>query len=165
MKNISSRTITLGSRPSKLARWQTEHVLEQLQTAWPDLSYQMITMVTEGDKRLDKPLPEIGGKGVFTAELETALRSGQIDLAVHSLKDLPIESAIGLCIGAVSQRADAHDVLISADGRPAGRPAPRRAGRHIQPAPASAAADRPAGPEHPAAARERGYPPPQSAAG
>lgn len=129
MKNISSRTITLGSRPSKLARWQTEHVLEQLQTAWPDLSYQMITMVTEGDKRLDKPLPEIGGKGVFTAELETALRSGQIDLAVHSLKDLPIESAIGLCIGAVSQRADAHDVLISADGvRLAGLPHGARVG-------------------------------------
>jgi hydroxymethylbilane synthase len=117
MKKISKRTITLGSRPSKLARWQSEHVLEQLKTAWPEYSFQMITMVTEGDKRLDKPLPEIGGKGVFTAELETALRSGQIDLAVHSLKDLPIESSVGLCIGAVSQRADAHDVLISADGQ------------------------------------------------
>ena len=60
---MTTRTITLGSRPSKLARWQTEHVLEQLKTAWPGLSFQMITMVTEGDKRLDKPLPEIGGKG------------------------------------------------------------------------------------------------------
>src|SRR5512142_424293 len=76
----------------------------------------MVTLVPEGDKTLDRPLPEIGGKGVFTAELEAALRSGQIDLAVHSLKDLPIETAAGLCIGAVSRRADAHDVLISASG-------------------------------------------------
>ncbi len=116
MNKLTSRTITLGSRPSKLARWQTEHVLDLLKSAWPDLSYQMITLVTEGDKTLDRPLPEIGGKGVFTAELEAALRSGQIDLAVHSLKDLPIETAAGLCIGAISRRADAHDVLISANG-------------------------------------------------
>jgi hydroxymethylbilane synthase len=110
------RTITLGSRPSKLARWQTNHILEQLQAAWPDRSYQVVTMVTEGDKRLDRPLPEIGGKGVFTAELEAALLSGQIDLAVHSLKDLPVNNAPGLCIGAISPRADAHDVLISSAG-------------------------------------------------
>ncbi len=120
MKNSPSRTLTLGSRPSKLAMWQTEHVLEQLKAAWPDLSCQILTMVSEGDKRLDRPLPEIGGKGLFTAELEAALRSRQIDLAVHSLKDLPIESAPGLCIGAVSRRADAHDVLISASGRKLG---------------------------------------------
>src|SRR5512143_2410147 len=116
MKVTTTRTITLGSRPSKLARWQTGHILEKLQAARPDLDYQMVTLVTEGDKTLDRPLPEIGGKGVFTAELESALRSGQIDLAVHSLKDLPIETTAGLCIGAVSRRADAHDVLISASG-------------------------------------------------
>ncbi|RPJ47712.1 MAG: hydroxymethylbilane synthase, partial [Chloroflexi bacterium] len=116
MNSLSTRTITLGSRPSKLARWQTNHVLEQLKAAWPDLTCQVTTLVTEGDKRLDKPLPEIGGKGVFTAELEAALRAGQIDLAVHSLKDLPVESAPGLCLGAISQRADAHDVLISPAG-------------------------------------------------
>ncbi len=116
MKIPTSRTITLGSRPSKLARWQTDHILDLLKSAWPNLTYQMVTLVTEGDKTLDRPLPEIGGKGVFTAELEAALRSGQIDLAVHSLKDLPIQTAPGLCIGAVSRRADAHDVLISANG-------------------------------------------------
>jgi hydroxymethylbilane synthase len=77
----------------------------------------MVTLLTEGDKTLDRPLPEIGGKGVFTAELETALRSGEIDLAVHSLKDLPVDNAAGLCIGAVSQRADARDVLVSANGK------------------------------------------------
>src|SRR5512142_226152 len=116
MKATTTRTITLGSRPSKLARWQTGHILELLQAAWPGLNCQMITLVTEGDKVLDRPLPEIGGKGLFTAELEGALRSGQIDLAVHSLKDLPVESAPGLCLGAIGKRADAHDVLISASG-------------------------------------------------
>lgn len=114
---VSTRIITLGSRPSKLARWQTEHVLQLLQSAWPGLACRMVTLLTEGDKTLDRPLPEIGGKGVFTAELETALRSGEIDLAVHSLKDLPVDNAAGLCIGAVSQRADARDVLVSANGK------------------------------------------------
>lgn len=117
MGYLSTRTITLGSRPSQLARWQTEHVLGLLQKSWPGLDCRMVTLVTQGDRTLNRPLPEIGGKGVFTAELETALHSGEIDLAVHSLKDLPVESAPGLCIGAVSQRADARDVLISANRR------------------------------------------------
>lgn len=117
MGYLSTRTITLGSRPSQLARWQTEHVLDLLQKSWPGLDCRMVTLVTQGDRTLNRPLPEIGGKGVFTAELETALHSGEIDLAVHSLKDLPVESAPGLCIGAVSQRADARDVLISANRR------------------------------------------------
>ncbi|RPJ42368.1 MAG: hydroxymethylbilane synthase, partial [Chloroflexi bacterium] len=82
---------------------------------WPGLSCRMVTLVTEGDKTLDRPLPEIGGKGLFTAELENALRSGEIDLAVHSLKDLPVDSSPGLCIGAISKRADARDVFISAN--------------------------------------------------
>lgn len=113
---MSLRVITLGSRPSKLARWQTAYILEKLKSAWPEVEYQMVTLETEGDKILDRPLPEIGGKGLFTAELEASLRSGAIDLAVHSLKDLPVEDAPGLCIGAVGQRADAHDVLISRSG-------------------------------------------------
>lgn len=113
MGSINTRTITLGSRPSQLARWQTEYVLGLLQQAWPALECRMITLVTQGDRTLNRPLPEIGGKGVFTAELEAALHSGEIDIAVHSLKDLPVESAPGLCTGAISQRADARDVLIS----------------------------------------------------
>src|SRR5512144_467329 len=111
---IRPRTIVLGSRPSRLARWQTEYILDLLKTWWPELTCQMVTLVTEGDKVLDRPLPEIGGKGVFTAELEAALRTGEIDLAVHSLKDLPIEAPDGLILGAISQRADARDVLVSA---------------------------------------------------
>ncbi|HAL15955.1 MAG TPA: hydroxymethylbilane synthase [Anaerolineaceae bacterium] len=116
MNNPTTRIITLGSRPSKLARWQTEHILTQLKSAWPDLSFQLVTLVTTGDKIIDRPLPEIGGKGVFTAELESALRSGEIDLAVHSLKDLPVENSAGLSIGAVGSRACAQDVLISTRG-------------------------------------------------
>jgi len=113
MSMLTTRMITLGSRPSKLARWQTEHILDQLKTAWPDLSCRIVTLVTEGDKNLSQALPEIGGKGVFTAELEAALLSGEIDLAVHSLKDLPVEYSSGLSIGAVGLRADARDVLIA----------------------------------------------------
>jgi hydroxymethylbilane synthase len=117
MSMPTTRTITLGSRPSKLARWQTQHILDQLKTAWPELTCRVVTLFTEGDKNLTQALPEIGGKGVFTSELEAALRSGEIDLAVHSLKDLPVDSSAGLCIGAVGQRADARDVLITAHGQ------------------------------------------------
>ncbi len=116
MNNTTTRIITLGSRPSKLARWQTEHILAQLKSAWPALSFRLVTLVTTGDKIIDRPLPEIGGKGVFTAELESALLSGEIDLAVHSLKDLPVENSAGLSIGAVGLRACAQDVVISAKG-------------------------------------------------
>jgi hydroxymethylbilane synthase len=77
-------------------------------------------MTTSGDRILDKPLPEIGGKGLFTEELDNALRSGEIDLAVHSLKDLPIDDAPGLAIGAICSREDARDVLISRTGRTLG---------------------------------------------
>jgi hydroxymethylbilane synthase len=113
MDAITNRTITLGSRPSKLARWQTVHILDALKAIHPDLSFRVVTLMTEGDKTIDRPLPEIGGKGVFTAELETALRSAQIDLAVHSLKDLPVDHSPGLCIGAISARANPQDVLLS----------------------------------------------------
>ena len=117
MSMPTTQIITLGSRPSKLARWQTQHILDQLKTAWPELTCRVVTLVTEGDKNVTQALPEIGGKGVFTSELETALRSGEIDLAVHSLKDLPVDSSAGLSIGAVGLRADARDVLITANGQ------------------------------------------------
>jgi hydroxymethylbilane synthase len=117
MNPTETRSIILGSRPSKLARWQTEHVRDLLQAAWPALTCRIVFFETQGDKNLAQPLPEIGGKGVFTTELETALRSGEIDLAVHSLKDLPVAESPELCIAAISQRADARDVLISANGK------------------------------------------------
>ena len=109
----SDRIIRLGTRGSALARWQTDHVAALLQAAHPGLSVEVEVITTQGDRVLDKPLPNIGGKGVFTAELEAALRSGQIDYAVHSLKDLPTESPNGLTIGAIPLRADPADVLVS----------------------------------------------------
>lgn len=106
-------TLAVGTRGSALARWQTDWVIVRLTAAWPGLTCAINLFQTSGDKILDKPLPEIGGKGLFTDELENALRSGEIDLAVHSLKDLPIDNAPGLTLGAIGERADARDVLIS----------------------------------------------------
>lgn len=106
-------SLTIGTRGSALARWQTDWVIERLKKSWPGLDCQIKLFHTSGDKILDKPLPEIGGKGLFTEELENALRAGEIDLAVHSLKDLPIDDATGLTLGAICVRTDARDVLIS----------------------------------------------------
>lgn len=114
MSLAGTRIITLGSRPSQLARWQTEWILNGLKKAHPEFSYRVVTLITEGDRKLDRPLPAIGGKGLFTAELERALLQSEIDLAVHSLKDLPTQSSPELTIGAISARADPRDVIISA---------------------------------------------------
>ncbi len=108
-----TRTLTIGTRGSALARWQTDQVMNHLKAAWPQLECSIKLFHTSGDKILDKPLPEIGGKGLFTEELENALKSGEIDIAVHSLKDLPIDEEGGLTIGAICERGDARDVLIS----------------------------------------------------
>ena len=116
MESIPSRTLIIGTRGSALARWQTDRVTQRLVTSWPQTEYQTKLFTTSGDKILDKPLPEIGGKGLFTEELENALRSSEIDLAVHSLKDLPIADSTGLIIGAICTREDARDVLIARDG-------------------------------------------------
>ena len=109
---------TLGTRTSALALWQTNHIIERLQRAWPGLACHLQPFVTQGDKTqaLDQPLPEIGGKGLFTAELERALLAGEIDLAVHSLKDLPVEDVPGLTIGAITSRADVRDALVARNG-------------------------------------------------
>ncbi len=104
--------LTIGSRVSKLAMWQTNHIIDLLRGAFPALDCKTEPFVTKGDKTLDMPLPVIGGKGLFTSELEAALRDGRIDLAVHSLKDLPVENADGLTLGAIVGRADVRDLLI-----------------------------------------------------
>ncbi|GAB4544014.1 MAG: hydroxymethylbilane synthase [Anaerolineae bacterium] len=115
-KHIDGRTLILGTRPSQLARWQTDFVAAALQRAWPGLRTEIKVYTTRGDRELDRSLPEIGGKGLFTAEIEAALRAADIDLAVHSLKDLPIAESEGLAIGAVLERATARDVLVSRHG-------------------------------------------------
>jgi hydroxymethylbilane synthase len=106
-------TIKIGTRGSELALWQAHHVADLLRAAYPDTTVEIVTFTTKGDKILDKSLPEIGGKGLFTEELERALLAGEIDCAVHSLKDLPTEQPKGLVIGAVPKRGAVEDVLIS----------------------------------------------------
>lgn len=110
--------VVLGTRASPLARAQTETVMARLTEAWPDLSCETRVISTAGDRTQasGEPLPEIGGKGLFTAALERALREGDIDLAVHSLKDLPTEDAKGVVVGAVTARADVRDCLVSRAG-------------------------------------------------
>lgn len=107
------KTLIIGSRRSPLARIQSELVRHLLLEAWPDLQVEIEFMDTRGDRNREDPLPAIGGKGLFTAELETALHEKRIDLAVHSLKDLPVEDNPGLAVLAVPERADTHDILVS----------------------------------------------------
>lgn len=106
-------SIRFGTRGSDLALWQTRHMMALLQAALPGQSVEYEIIKTHGDKVLDTPLPLIGGKGVFTAELESALHEKRIDCAVHSLKDLPTDPPAGLVIGAISMRENPADVLIS----------------------------------------------------
>ncbi len=108
-------TVRVGTRSSRLALWQTELVIGRLRTAHRGLACRVVTLSTQGDEVIDRPLPEIGGKGVFTERIEEALRSNEIDIAVHSLKDLPVEEAEGTAIAAVLAREEARDVLVSRD--------------------------------------------------
>ena len=122
------KPLVFGSRGSALALAQSRQVMAQLQAAWPTYSFEMRIIKTQGDRLSEdaaRPLEEKLGKGLFTGELERALRSGEIDLAVHSLKDLPTADAEGLVLAAIPRRADARDVLISRyastlEGLPAG---------------------------------------------
>ena len=105
--------IVLGSRGSQLALWQTNHVKTTLEKHFPAINLEIKIIKTTGDKLLDVALAKIGDKGLFTKQIETALLSGEIDLAVHSLKDLQTTQPEGLCIGAVSKRETPNDVLIA----------------------------------------------------
>jgi len=111
-----TRELIFASRPSNLARWQTNFVMEQLRKSWIDLQAEMQIITTRGDKILDQALPDIGGKGLFTYELEQALLTGRLHAAVHSLKDLPTEDSPGLIIASIPVRADYHDVLVCPTG-------------------------------------------------
>lgn len=108
--------LIFATRPSALALWQTTYIAEQLQSAWKGLSCEEVIITTKGDRVLDKPLPEVGGKGLFTYELEGALREGRVHAAVHSLKDLPTEDTPDLTVSAIPERVDARDVLVCPAG-------------------------------------------------
>ena len=119
--------VRIASRGSRLALWQSNRVRERLSEAWPGRTFEIVQIETKGDRLLDQPLPEIGGKGLFTEALERALLSGDVDVAVHSLKDLPTEFPEGLKVGAVCEREDPRDVWLARKGGPAA-PAELRAG-------------------------------------
>jgi|YNPBryulayer2012_1023412.scaffolds.fasta_scaffold03008_3 hydroxymethylbilane synthase len=105
--------IRIGTRKSPLALWQAEFIKAELQTRFPDTEFSLCHIQTTGDKILDSPLSKIGDKGLFTREIEHALLRREIDLAVHSLKDLPTKTPDGLAISAITKREDTRDVLIS----------------------------------------------------
>lgn len=115
--NDSTHTLRLGTRGSQLARWQADWVAARLREI-PGVSVELIEIRTQGDVQQVGPIGAIGTQGVFTKELQTALLEDRIDLAVHSLKDLPTDPTPGLRIGAVPARAPVADVLISRDKRP-----------------------------------------------
>ena len=110
---MNSDTITIGTRASKLALWQAEYVAAEIEKHHPAVRVELRKMTTKGDRILDAPLAKIGGKGLFTKELEQAMLAGEIDLAVHSLKDMPTEVPAGLVIGAITERLDAGDAFVS----------------------------------------------------
>ncbi|WP_008315039.1 hydroxymethylbilane synthase [Leptolyngbya sp. PCC 6406] len=107
-----TRTIRIGSRKSQLALVQTHWVRDELQKQFPDLTFEVQTMDTQGDKVLDVSLSKIGDKGLFTQELEDGMVQGDIDFAVHSLKDLPTRLPEGLILGCVTEREDPADALV-----------------------------------------------------
>ena len=108
--------IRIGTRKSRLALVQTELVRQKIKAAFPEAETEVVELSTKGDEILDRSLTSFGGKGVFTKELEDALLREEIDLAVHSAKDIPMEFPEGLCIGAVTERADVRDVLVTRNG-------------------------------------------------
>lgn len=113
----SKRKIIIGTRGSELALWQTNFVKSLLQKKFPSLEIDIVIIKTKGDKILDVPLAKIGDKGLFTKELEIKLINGEIDLAVHSLKDLETEIDERLTIGAITKRHSVNDILIAREKR------------------------------------------------
>jgi hydroxymethylbilane synthase len=111
---LAGAVLRAATRRSPLARWQAAHVAGLLATAFPGLTVELVGIETEGDQRLDVPIAEIGGKGVFAKEVQRAVLDGHADFAVHSAKDLPAVTVDGLVLAAVPERADPHDALVGA---------------------------------------------------
>nr|WP_315040556.1 hydroxymethylbilane synthase [uncultured Moraxella sp.] len=107
------KTLKIATRQSPLALWQAEHIKARLEQLYPDLTIELLTMTTKGDKILDTPLAKIGGKGLFVKELEQALFDKRADIAVHSLKDVPMELPNGLTLGAYCEREQPTDAFVS----------------------------------------------------
>ncbi|MCF6356071.1 MAG: hydroxymethylbilane synthase [Candidatus Polarisedimenticolaceae bacterium] len=110
---MSEQTIRIATRKSPLAIWQAEHVAAELKKAHPGLSIELLGMSTKGDRILDAPLAKIGGKGLFVKELEQGMLEGIADIAVHSMKDVPVELPEGLHLPIIMQREDPRDAFVS----------------------------------------------------
>ena len=107
------KSLVIATRESPLALWQAEHVQALLQKQYPEASVELLGLTTKGDRILDKTLSKIGGKGLFVKELEVAMREGQAQLAVHSLKDVPMQLPDDFVLAAVSEREDPRDAFVS----------------------------------------------------
>src|SRR5215475_8509798 len=105
--------LVIATRQSALALWQAEHVRERLRAIYPACTVELLGLTTQGDRALDQPLADIGGKGLFIKELEQAMADGRADLAAHSLKDVPMEIPGGFVLAAVMKREDPRDALVS----------------------------------------------------
>ena len=112
-KTPSPKKLVIASRESALAMWQALHIQARLQTLYPNCDVQILGMTTTGDQILDSPLSLIGGKGLFVKELEVALENGSADLAVHSMKDVPMNLPAGFMMAATGEREDARDAFVS----------------------------------------------------
>jgi hydroxymethylbilane synthase len=112
MQNLPKKLV-IASRESALAMWQAKHIQSWLQALYPDCKVSILGMTTTGDQILDSPLARIGGKGLFVKELETALANGSADLAVHSMKDVPMNLPVGFAMAATGEREDARDAFVS----------------------------------------------------
>jgi len=108
-----TETIRIATRKSPLAMWQAEHVARALRAAHPGIEVEILGMSTQGDKILDTPLAKIGGKGLFVKELEARMLEGEADIAVHSMKDVPVELPEGLHLAVIMQREDPRDAFVS----------------------------------------------------
>src|SRR5688500_6541282 len=106
------RTLRAATRGSPLARWQAEHVAARLRAVDPEVAVELVVVDTQGDRRVDVPIWELGGKGVFAKEVQAAVLDRRADLAVHSAKDLPSGTVPGLVIAAVPERGDPRDALV-----------------------------------------------------
>ena len=110
---MSENILRIATRKSPLALWQAHYVSNMLQHHHPDLKIELVTMVTQGDKILDTPLAKVGGKGLFVKELETGMLEGRADIAVHSMKDVPVEFPTGLRLAVICEREDPRDAFVS----------------------------------------------------
>ena len=149
------KQLLVALRKSALSLCHAQYIRDRLLAHYPECEITLRGITTQGDRILEKPLADIGGKGLFIEEIETAMREGRADVAVHSLKDMPMEMAPGFIIAAVPVREDPRDALVCNKYRVDRGAARRRGRRHVEPAARSAAAREESDAERASPARQR----------